>query len=80
MIESLDCRSNTLLVLEAPGAALCPVPDEVGPDELDHPGIVIAIRKIVVEGGEAMLLANLLHVYQLGRFELVLIDVPPVVG
>ena len=50
------------------------------PYKLDHPGIVVAIPKIVVQRGKAVFLAVLLHVLQLGAVELRIVDIAPVTG
>src|SRR5262249_17382433 len=60
-------------------AAIHAVRDQVGPDELEDPRIVVAVRQIVVQGREAVLLASLLHRRKLAAIELVLIDVSPVI-
>src|ERR1700733_5809515 len=73
-------RQFQKLVLEASGAALHPILDQVRPHELDHPCIVVAIREIVIQRREAMLLACFLHTCELAVVEVVLIDVAPIVG
>src|SRR5579862_590683 len=70
----------TVLIFEAPRSAFHLVLDQVRPHELDHASIVVAIRKIVVQGREAMLLTSLLHACQLTIFKFVVIDVSPIVS
>jgi hypothetical protein len=48
------------LVFETSGASLHAVGHQIGPDKFDHARIIVAVGKVVVEGGEAMLLASLL--------------------
>jgi hypothetical protein len=67
-------------VLEASRSALHFVGHQVGPDELDHAGVVVAVGKIVIERGEAVLLASPLHADQLIGIEFVAVDVAPVEG
>src|SRR5215472_7598497 len=67
------------LVLKTSRAAL-QAPADVLPQPLDHTGVVVAIPQIVIQSGEAVLLARLLHVAQLCRVELVTFDRAPVVG
>jgi hypothetical protein len=47
-----------LLVLETPRSAFHSILDQVRPDKLDRPCIVITIGPVVIRGGEAMLLAG----------------------
>ena len=58
-------RPGGASVLEASGAALHFVRYKIGPHELDHARIVIAVREIMVQRGEAMLLTGLFHGSQL---------------
>ena len=50
-------QQELFLVIEAACSAFHAVRYDLSPHELDHPGIVVAIRKAVVEGREAVLLA-----------------------
>src|ERR1700719_4682262 len=67
-------------VLETSRPALHPILHQVGPDKLDHPGVVVTVGEVVIQGGEAMLLAGLLHAGQLFCVKLVAINVSPIVG
>src|SRR5579883_1744444 len=49
------------------------------PEPLDHAGVVVAIAEIVVQRGEAVLLAGVLHVLELAGLEFVAIHGAPVV-
>jgi hypothetical protein len=66
------------LIFKASGSALHAVFDQVGPNELDYPRIVVAIGEIVIESRETMLLTSLFHSGQLICFEFVTVDVSPV--
>src|SRR4029077_11621010 len=56
------------------------IPYKVRPNEFDDTGVVIAIRQVVVERGEAVLLTGLFHLRQVRGVELVPADVAPIVG
>src|SRR5579883_3101822 len=66
-------------ILEAACAALHAVGDEIGPDELDDARVVVAIRKVVVQGRKAVPLARLFHGRELLRVETVAFDVAPII-
>lgn len=66
-----------LSVFEASCAALQAVLDQIRPDELDHPSVVVAVRQIVIQRRETMLLAGFVHTGELAVIELVLIDKLP---
>ena len=51
----------SVLILEASGSALHAIGHQIRPDELDYARIVVAIREVVIERRETMLLAGLLH-------------------
>lgn len=68
------------LVLETPYAACELLSDYIGPKPLDHPGVVVAIREVVIQGGEAVALAGGLHFAQLRLIKLRCVDVSPIVG
>ena len=67
------------LVFEAPRPALHAVLDQVRVHELDHPCVVVAVREIMVQRGEAVLLTGALHRRQLSLVELGTVDIAPVV-
>ena|SRR5208282_4996504 len=67
-------------LVEAASAALQPILYELRPDEFDDARVVVAICKVVIQGGETMPLARLFHVSQLGIAKLRMIDVSPVEG
>lgn len=67
-------------ILKALRAALGSLLDQVFPHELNDARVVVAIGKVVVQGGEAMLLAGVLHFRQGFAFEFVAFDGAPVVG
>src|ERR1700760_3713780 len=66
-------------VFEAAGTALETV-FRLLPDPPDDALIVVAIAEVVVEGGEAVLLACLLHVLELVDVEVPAVDVAPVIA
>ena len=67
-------------IFETLRSTLHAIRHQILPDELDHARIVVAIREIVIQGREAMPLAGFLHVLQLPIFELVMIDISPVIS
>src|SRR6185437_1361974 len=71
-------HTDEWLILEAPGAGAKAIP-RLFPHPLQDPGIVVAICQIVVEGGETMTLAGLLHLPQLTGFKLGRVNISPVV-
>src|SRR5689334_19034594 len=79
MLTAFGWRAYSL-VFEAPCSTFHLVLYQVRPHELDDAGIVVAVRKIMVQGREAMLLTGLLHTPQLAIFKFVMIDVSPIVG
>ena len=66
------------LVFEASRSTLQAIGYQVRPDKLDYSRVVVAISEVVIERGEAMLLAGFFHVGQLLYFKFVSIDVSPV--
>ena len=52
--------------------------DNLVPHESDDPGIIVVIREIVVQGGEALALALFLHLGQLLLIEFRCIEISPV--
>src|SRR5262245_5725104 len=53
---------------------------QVCPNKLDDAGVVVAVCEVVIERGEAMLLAGFLHAGQLLGFKFMAIDVSPIEG
>jgi hypothetical protein len=49
------------LILEAPRSAFHLIRHQVCPHEFDHARVVVAVREVVIQRGEAMLLAGFLH-------------------
>lgn len=66
-------------VFKAANAALEPA-FCVFPHPLDHSRVIVAISEIMVERGEAVLLASLLHSVQLVAVKCELVDIAPIVG
>jgi hypothetical protein len=60
----------------APVASFRQFRHEVGPEELDYPRIVVAVRKIVIQSRKTLLLMNFLHAGQLAIVVFVLIILP----
>jgi hypothetical protein len=54
------------------------IPNKLRPNEFDDARVVIAIRKVVIQGRETMPLARLFHLSQLAVVKLGIIDVAPV--
>src|SRR5437879_9614267 len=72
---------ETSSVFEATGGAAAEVVlHRKAPQPLDDARIVIAIGQIMIQRGEAVMLASLLHVRELLGIEMKLIDIAPVVG
>ena len=67
------CGSNFEAANFAAESALC-----VLPNPFDHPRVVVAVRKIVIQGREAVFLAGFFHVGQLIVIQRELIDVAPI--
>jgi hypothetical protein len=64
-----------MLVLKTSCPPFHSVLDEIRPDELDYSRIVVAVREIVIESRETMLLTCFLHTVQLAVIEFVRVDV-----
>src|SRR5260370_21579236 len=67
-------------ILETAHAALEFIFDRVEPEPLDHTGVVVAVREIVIQSRKTMPLAGRFHLGKLRVIELWAIDVSPVVG
>src|ERR1700758_4482207 len=77
---TVSCSYPSLIVEAVRVASLEAVGHHQVPQELDDSRVVIAIRQIVIECGEAVLLAGLLHLLELPALEIRLIDIAPVVS
>src|SRR5215831_9020873 len=69
----------TALVSEATGAPLKTVPDLL-PQPFDHAGVVVTVAEIVIQSGETMILACLLHLSELPAVKFVPVNRAPVVS